>query len=108
MCPEPKAGENSPTALAAEAVPHSPWRVAAVQPIPEFRLRVSFVEGLGGIVGMSALVRSSNDGVFAALADPALFAQAQLEYGAVTWPGDLDLAPDSMHAAIQERGMWVL
>ncbi|SPE30180.1 hypothetical protein SBA5_760010 [Candidatus Sulfotelmatomonas gaucii] len=31
-----------------------------------------------------------------------------LEYGAVTWPGELDLAPDAMHAAILEQGEWSL
>jgi len=28
--------------------------------------------------------------------------------GAVTWPGELDLAPDAMHAAIRRTGVWVL
>jgi hypothetical protein len=28
--------------------------------------------------------------------------------GAVSWPGDLDLAPDAMHAAIKEHGTWIL
>lgn len=50
------------------------------------------------------MVQSPRAGVFAVLADPALFGQVRLEYGAVIWPGDLDLAPDAMHAAIQERG----
>jgi hypothetical protein len=53
-------------------------------------------------------VHSPKAGVFAALADPSLFAQVTLEYGAVAWPGDLDLAPDAMHAAIQEHGEWSL
>jgi hypothetical protein len=57
---------------------------------------------------MSRMVHSPKAGVFAALADPSLFAQVKLECGAVTWPGELDLAPDAMHAAIQERGMWLL
>jgi hypothetical protein len=26
--------------------------------------------------------------------------------GAVVWPGELDLAPDAMHAAIKELGEW--
>jgi Protein of unknown function (DUF2442) len=47
-------------------------------------------------------------GVFTALKDPALFAQAHIESGAVTWPGDLDLAPDAMYAEIKSRGEWVL
>ncbi len=57
---------------------------------------------------MSDLVQSPRAGVFAALADPALFAQVRIEYGAVTWPGDLDLAPDAMHTAIKTHGEWRL
>jgi hypothetical protein len=26
----------------------------------------------------------------------------------VSWPGELDLAPDAMHAAIREHGEWRL
>lgn len=34
--------------------------------------------------------------MFAALADPALFAEVRIEHGAVAWPGEIDLAPDAM------------
>jgi len=63
---------------------------------------------LAGIVDISRLVHSARAGVFAALADPSLFAQVWLDYGAVAWPGELDLAPDAMHRAIQELGEWAL
>jgi hypothetical protein len=55
---------------------------------------------------MSALVHSPNAGVFAALADPPHFAKVTLQYGTVSWPGDLDLAPDAMHAALQKQPVW--
>jgi hypothetical protein len=57
---------------------------------------------------MSALVHSPNAGVFAQLADFALFAQVLVEHGAVTWPGDLDLAPDAMYSEIKSHGEWIL
>jgi hypothetical protein len=60
------------------------------------------------MVDMSGLIHSPKAGVFAALADSALFAQVALDYGAVAWPGELDLAPDAMYAAIQEQGVWML
>jgi hypothetical protein len=44
--------------------------------------------------------------VFARLRDRTLFAQAHVEMGAVVWPGELDLAPDAMHAAIKAHGEW--
>ncbi|HUD15413.1 MAG TPA: DUF2442 domain-containing protein [Terracidiphilus sp.] len=108
MRAESDAGENSPTALASEVAPRSPWRVTAVEALPGFRLQVEFADGLKGLVDLSGLVHSPKAGVFAALADPLLFAQVQLDYGAVTWPGELDLAPDAMYAAIQEHKVWAL
>jgi len=108
MRTESDACENSPAALTDEMTPRSPWRVTEVEALPGFRLRVAFVDGLTGTVDMSRLVNSPKAGVFAALADPSLFAQVGLEYGAVAWPGELDLAPDAMHAAIQEHRVWAL
>lgn len=68
-------------------------------------MQVRFVDGVEGTV------RFTPDffrGVFAHLVDPARFAEAALEMGAVTWPGELDLAPDRMHADIVARGECVL
>jgi len=100
--------EDPSASLTAEAAPRSPWRVTAVEALPGFRLRVAFADGLTGMVDMSRLVHSPQAGVFAALADPSLFQQVTLDYGAVAWPGELDLAPDAMHAAIQEQQVWSL
>jgi hypothetical protein len=69
---------------------------------------VSFADGVTGLVDLSRLVQSPQAGVFAALADPALFAQVRIEYGAVIWPGELDLAPDAMYTAIKAHGEWRL
>jgi hypothetical protein len=46
--------------------------------------------------------------VFAALRDPRTFSQARVELGVVTWPGELDLAPDAMYDEIRAYGKWVL
>src|ERR1017187_9306183 len=108
MRTESNANENSPVGLIQEIAPRSPWRVTEVEALPEFRLRVTFADGSTGIVDMARLVHSPKAGVFAALLDPSLFAQAIIEYGAVAWPWELDLAPDAMHAAIREHGVWLL
>ena len=108
MRTESNASEDSSTALAEEIAPRSPWRVTEVEALPGFRLRVAFADGLTGMVDLSGMVHSPKAGVFARLADPSLFAQVTLDYGAVAWPGELDLAPDAMHAAIQEHQVWSL
>ena len=69
--------------------PRLPWLVTLVQALPGYHLRVQFADGLEGIADLSALVRSPSAGVFAALADEALFKRAFVEYGAVTWPGEI-------------------
>jgi hypothetical protein len=108
MRKESIANEHSPSALTGEVAPRSAWRVTEVEALPEFQLRVAFADGLTGTVDMSGLVHSAQAGVFAALADPSQFAQVTLHYGAVTWPGELDLAPDAMHTAILKHRVWSL
>lgn len=101
MRPQPIAQED-PTAAVAPAVrPIMPWRVASVETLPGYRLRVRFLDGLEGVVDMSALVAAPNAGVFSALADPEAFNRAFVALGAVCWPGGLDIAPDAIHAWIK-------
>ncbi len=45
---------------------------------------------------------------FEALKAPEVFQQARVEDGAVTWPGEIDLAPDAMYREIKRSGEWVL
>lgn len=87
-------------------IPAAPWRVAGVEPLPDYRLKVRFRDGTEGVVDLARLVTGQRPGVFAALRDPDVFAQVRVECGVVTWPGGLDLAPDAMHEAIRERGEW--
>ena len=108
MCAQSSAQENSPIGVTPAIRPHMPWRVARVEPLPEFRLCVTFRDKTTGIVDMSRLVHAADAGVFADLTNPDLFAQVSLEHGAVTWPGEIDLAPDAMYRAIAATGQWVL
>jgi hypothetical protein len=87
-----------------------PWRVSSVTAFPDSRLRVTFVDGLSGEVDMRGfLALPKVDGtVFEALRDMTIFVQARVVLGAVQWPNGADLAPDAMHDAIREHGVWVL
>jgi hypothetical protein len=89
-------------------MPRVPWRVIEVHTFPGYRLEVKFMDGATGEVDMSRLVMSDGAGIFAQLRDPALFAQAHVEYGAVVWPGEIDLAPDAMYDEIKKHGRWVV
>lgn len=68
-------------------------------------MQVRFVDGVEGVVRFGPHFYR---GVFAHLIDSARFNEACVEMGAVTWPGELDLAPDRMHADIVALGECVL
>jgi hypothetical protein len=101
MHPQPIAEEDPAAAVAPAVRPVMPWRVATVDALPGYRLRVRFLDGLEGTVDMSALIASPNAGVFAALADSEAFNRAFVALGAVCWPGGLDIAPDAIYAGIK-------
>ena len=81
------------------------WNVVSVRPIPPLKLAVRFSDGTEGTVRFEP---SHLKGVFEALQDPEVFRQVRIDLGAVTWPGDIDLAPDAMYREIKRNGEWVL
>lgn len=118
MQQQPSSATNITAGLINPAIqpaiaPSSPWSVTALEVVSGHKLKVTFADGLSGIVDISTLVNSEQAGVFARLRDEALFREAFIAYGAVTWPEQnglppLDLAPDAMHKAIAQSGKWVL
>ena len=101
MLPQSIAEEDPTVAVNPAIRPRMPWRVQSVEALPGHRLRVRFLDGLEGVVDMAALIASPEAGVFAALKDVAIFNQAFVRLGSVSWPGELDVAPDAIHAAIK-------
>jgi Protein of unknown function (DUF2442) len=82
------------------------WRVSEVRVIDDYAVSVRFKDGLEGVV---RFLPGFFHGVFSHLIDPVQFRQVSVIAGAVTWPGELDLAPDAMHEAIKQRGgEWVV
>ena len=74
-------------------------RVVSVEPLDNYRLRVSFDDGLTGEIDLSDTI---GKGVFAALVDPAEFAKVYVgpETHTVAWPGEIDLCPDALYEDI--------
>lgn len=99
--------DRSPSLVPLIVCEH-PDDVAEVRVLEGFQLFIRFFDGTEGVVHMSDLIHSSEAGVFGCLADPARFGEAGIEFGAVTWPGGIDLAPDAMYEALSKTGQWVL
>ena len=81
------------------------WSVISVDFKPPQGLAVRFQDGTEGTVRFEP---SHLSGVFEALKDPEIFRQVRVDTGAVTWPGEVDLAPDAMYREIKRSGEWVL
>ena len=81
------------------------WDVVEARVLEPGRFSVKFADGLGGTVRFAP---TAYRGVFSKLRDPAVFNQLYVNDYFVTWPGELDLAPDAMHSHIQDSGEWVL
>lgn len=91
---------------AAGVIPAVPWRLKALSVLPNYRLAVTFQDDTSGIVDMAGVQSAENCGIFAALADPAVFAQARLDLGVATWPNGADLDPLWVYESIQGQKTW--
>jgi hypothetical protein len=81
------------------------WEVTEVRVVGDYTLWVRFRDHLEGRV---EILPSFFRGVFEPLRDPAKFREVSSPDGFVTWPGELDLAPDAMYDEIKAHGAWVL
>ena len=69
-------------------------KVTAVCPVEDFHLEVTFPDGQIRRFDMRPYL---NRGVFTRLTDPALFAQAYVDFDTVCWPENLDIAPETLY-----------
>lgn len=81
------------------------WDVVSVNPVNYLELEVKFLDGLAGRVKIQP---SYLTGVFEPLQDQEYFKQVYVDHGVVTWPGELDLAPDAMYHKIKTNGEWII
>jgi hypothetical protein len=81
------------------------WDVVSATVTDHLEFTVTFADGLTGRV---TLKPTHLTGVFKPLGDPATFRRLQVTDGFVSWPGEIDLAPDAMYEAIRRDGEWLL
>jgi len=67
----------------------------AVQPLPDFRLLITFENGEQRIFNLEPYL---DQGIFRELRDAALFAGARVNFDTVEWPNGADLCPETLYA----------
>ncbi|MDO8812344.1 MAG: DUF2442 domain-containing protein [Gallionella sp.] len=71
------------------------WDVIAVKPLSDYRIQVEVADGRKGIFDVKPYL---DRGVFRELKDVHYFNQVGIVYGAVTWPHEQDIAPETLLA----------
>ena len=73
--------------------------ITSIQPLPGYRLKLRFDDGVEGVVDLSAEV---GKGVFAAWNDVNHFAKVEMVHNgrALEWPGEIDLCADALYLEI--------
>lgn len=74
------------------------WDVTTVKPLPDYRLYVELEDGRKGIFDMKPYL---DIGVFRELRDVVYFNRVGILYGAITWPHEQDIAPETLLAEMQ-------
>ncbi|MCG3156036.1 MAG: hypothetical protein DKINENOH_02644 [bacterium] len=71
------------------------WDVKIVKPLSDYRLYVEIADGRKGIFDMKPYL---DHGVFRELRNPEYFRQVEIILGALTWPHQQDIAPETLLA----------
>jgi len=74
------------------------WDVTTVKPLPDYRIYVEVMDGRKGVFDMKPYL---DRGVFRELKDANYFNQVGILFGAVTWPHEQDIAPETLLAGMQ-------
>ena len=73
------------------------WDVKTVKPLPGHRIYVEIEDGRKGIVDLTPYL---DHGVFRELRDMHYFNRVGIVLGAVTWPHEQDIAPETLLAGM--------
>lgn len=71
------------------------WDVKTVKPLPGYRIYVEVEDGRKGIFDLKPYL---DRGVFRELKNVHYFNQVGILFGAVTWPNEQDIAPETLLA----------
>lgn len=77
------------------------WDVRVVKALPDYRLYVEIADGRRGVFDVKPYL---DHGVFKELKDVTYFKQVGIVLGAVTWPNEQDIAPETLVAELRPVG----
>lgn len=77
------------------------WDVKKVKPLENYQIYVEIENGEKGIFDLNPYL---DKGVFKELRNKNYFKQVFISYGAITWPNEQDIAPETLIAGLKPAG----
>ena len=74
------------------------WDVKVVKPLSGYKIYVEIEDGRKGIFDLSPYL---DIGIFRELKEIHYFNQVDIVFGAVTWPNEQDIAPETLTEQLQ-------
>ena len=76
-------------------------KVVAAEHVQDYKIWLHFADGLEGEIDLENVLWGP---AFEPLRDVVKFAQLRVdpEWHTITWPGDIDIAPESLHVRLKE------
>jgi len=73
------------------------WDAITVKPLPDYKIYVELEDGTKGLFDLRPHLEH---GIFRELKDVEYFNQVGIVLGAITWPNEQDIAPETLLAEI--------
>jgi hypothetical protein len=71
---------------------------STVEPLPQFRLRVAYPDGVAGVIDLSGDI---GRGIFAPLSDETVFRTVHVgEFGQIAWSEEIEICSDAAYREI--------
>ena len=74
------------------------WDVKTVRALDDYEIYVELEDGRNGVFDLKPYL---SHGVFRELQDKNYFSQVYIMFGAVTWPHEQDIAPETLVAGLK-------
>ncbi len=74
------------------------WDAKTVRPLDDYEIWVELEDGRKGVFDLKPYL---NHGVFRELQDKHYFSQVRIVLGAVTWPHEQDIAPETLASGLK-------
>ena len=80
-------------------------KLTRCEPIGNLSLRLSFSDRTSGVWDATDLLTGKSTTLTIPLREPAAFARAFIDNGALAWPNGLELAPWTLHQQLDAAGL---